>query len=188
MLFLDELNRARPELLQAVQDLTLNRTLAGRSLPVGSVVIAAVNQGEVYQLTDLDPALVSRFNVYEFAPSVEDWSQWANSAGVDARVRRFIQRNPQHLDGERPDDGWGDEILKTPDRRAWVRVSDFVSPTGSSMRSTSPRAPEPRPPGAESGSRRCPVRSPRPEPACVSSRGPRRPRAGRSPCHLPSQG
>ena len=71
VLFLDELNRARPEVLQTIMDLTLNRKLAGRSLPDGSRVISAVNDGEEYQLTDLDPALVSRFNVYGFRPTAE---------------------------------------------------------------------------------------------------------------------
>ena len=65
VLFLDELNRARPEILQTVMDLTLNRKLAGKALPKGSHVISAVNDGEEYQLTDLDPALVSRFNIYD---------------------------------------------------------------------------------------------------------------------------
>ena len=36
VLFLDELNRARPEILQTIMDLALNRTLAGRALPEGS--------------------------------------------------------------------------------------------------------------------------------------------------------
>ena len=36
VLFLDELNRARPEILQTVMDLVLNRKLAGRPLPEGS--------------------------------------------------------------------------------------------------------------------------------------------------------
>ena len=58
VLFLDELNRARPEVLQTIMDLALNRKLAGRQLPEGSVVISAVNEGDEYQLTDLDPALV----------------------------------------------------------------------------------------------------------------------------------
>src|SRR5262245_24450137 len=58
-LFLDELNRARPEILQAVHDLALNRTLAGRRLPEGSFVLSAVNAGEEYQVNDLDPALAS---------------------------------------------------------------------------------------------------------------------------------
>lgn len=100
VLFLDELNRARPEILQAVQDLTLNRTLAGRQLPPGSIVVSAVNEGEEYQLTDLDPALVSRFNLYEFAPTVEDWLLWANAHDIDARVIAFIQKNHHCLDGE----------------------------------------------------------------------------------------
>jgi MoxR-like ATPase len=64
VLFLDELNRARPEILQSVHELALNKTLAGKRLPGGSVVVSAVNEGEDYQLTDLDPALVSRFNLY----------------------------------------------------------------------------------------------------------------------------
>ena len=57
VLFLDELNRARPEILQTIMDLALNRKLAGRKLPEGSRIIAAVNEGDQYQLTDLDPAL-----------------------------------------------------------------------------------------------------------------------------------
>ena len=77
VLFLDELNRARPEVLQTIMDLTLNRTLAGRKLPEGSRVISAVNDGEEYQLTDLDPALVSRFNIYEFKPTAQEWLLWA---------------------------------------------------------------------------------------------------------------
>ncbi len=64
VLFLDELNRARPEILQTVMDLVLNRKLAGRMLPEGSRIISACNDGDEYQLTDLDPALVSRFNIY----------------------------------------------------------------------------------------------------------------------------
>ena len=86
VLFLDELNRARPEVLQTVMDLTLNRTLAGRKLPEGSRVISAVNDGEEYQLTDLDPALVSRFNIYEFKPTAQEWLLWASKAGLDSRV------------------------------------------------------------------------------------------------------
>lgn len=131
VLFLDELNRARPEILQAVQDLSLTKTLAGKTLPPDSVVIAAVNEGEEYQLTDLDPALVSRFNLYEFAPSVEDWLLWANRHEIDPRVISFIQKHHEHLDGEAVQ---ADEamltsgLVKTPDRRAWAKVSAFVKP------------------------------------------------------------
>ena len=130
VLFLDELNRARPEILQSVHDLALNRTLAGKTLPAGSSVISAVNEGEEYQLTELDPALVSRFNLYEFAPTTEDWLLWATKSSLDQRVISFIQKQGHHLDGETqsPEDaGLHAGLVKTPDRRAWVRVSDVIS-------------------------------------------------------------
>ena len=130
VLFLDELNRARPEILQAVYDLALNRRLAGKSLPPGSRVVAAINHGDEYQLTELDPALLSRFNLYEFTPTIEDWLLWARVKGLDSRVTDFIQEQPFHLDGARTAEdlaGFSD-LSKTPDRRAWVRVAEFIQP------------------------------------------------------------
>ena len=133
VLFLDELNRARPEILQSVMDLTLNRKLAGRSLPMGSRVVAAVNEGDEYQLTDLDPALVSRFNVYEFAPTVDDWLVWASSKEIDVRVINFIQQHQEYLDGDpraadTPAVSFGNDLSKSPDRRAWEKVSHLLRP------------------------------------------------------------
>ena len=98
VLFLDELNRARPEILQTVMDLVLNRKLAGRPLPEGSRIISACNDGDEYQLTDLDPALVSRFNIYTFRPSAEEWLLWAEREGLE----------------------------KDPDRRAWEKVARLL--------------------------------------------------------------
>jgi len=127
VLFLDELNRARPEILQTIMDLALNRCLAGRRLPEGSRIISAVNEGEQYQLTDLDPALVSRFNIVNFQPTVQEWLLWANREGVDKRVIAFIEENSIWLDRnadakENEDTG----LDKTPDRRAWKRISDII--------------------------------------------------------------
>ena len=133
VLFLDELNRARPEVLQTVMDLTLNRKLAGKSLPKGSRIISAVNNGSEYQLTDLDPALVSRFNIYEFAPSIEDWINWAESpdGNIDERIIAFIKENPEFLDGfdDNHNGSFSDSDLhRSPDRRSWERVSEVLSP------------------------------------------------------------
>lgn len=125
VLFLDELNRARPEVLQTIMDLTLNRKLAGKSLPAGSRIISAVNNGNEYQLTDLDPALVSRFNIYEFAPSVEDWIKWAGEAGIDSRIIDFISENPEYLDSD-SDSEASDNLERTPDRRSWERTSQII--------------------------------------------------------------
>ena len=127
VLFLDELNRARPEILQTIMDRALNRKLAGRQRPEGSRIISAVNEGEQYQLTDLDPALVSRFNIINFQPTVQEWLLWAKREEVDPRVISFIEENSIWLD--RNDDARENEdtgLDKTPDRRAWKRVSDII--------------------------------------------------------------
>jgi hypothetical protein len=125
VLFLDELNRARPEILQCVMDLTLNKTLAGKKLPAGTQIISAVNEGEEYQLTDLDPALVSRFNVYYFAPTPAEWLLWAEGNNIDKRIIAFIEKNSDCLDSEASIDAG---LNKTPDRRAWERVSQIIAP------------------------------------------------------------
>ncbi|PIE82179.1 MAG: ATPase [Candidatus Delongbacteria bacterium] len=121
VLFLDELNRARPEILQTIMDLSLTRTLAGKKLPEGSRVISAVNDGEEYQFTDLDPALVSRFNIYNFTPSNAEWLLWATQNKIDNRIIEFIEENPTELDSN-AEEG----LEKTPDRRAWEKVSDML--------------------------------------------------------------
>lgn len=130
VLFLDELNRARPELLQTVMDLALNRRLAGHQLPAGSRIISAVNEGDEYQLTHLDPALVSRFNVYQFCPTAAEWLLWAEQQHLDRRVTDFIAAEPTLLDGTpdlRPGQDTG--LDKYPDRRAWQRVSEVLGET-----------------------------------------------------------
>lgn len=132
VLFLDELNRARPEILQSIMDLTLNKTLAGKHLPEGSVITAAINEGDEYQVTDLDPCLISRFNIYEFVPTVSDWLIWASeNERIDKRVISFIQKFPEMLDSnsaQEYDSNLGQGVNKTPDRRGWHKVSDLIKP------------------------------------------------------------
>lgn len=128
VLFLDELNRARPEVLQTIMDLALNRKLAGRQLPEGSRIISAVNAGDEYQITDLDPALVSRFNIYNFLPTPSEWLLWADKHKIDSRITQFIQNEPVWLDGnEGQKKGIDTGLDKSPDRRAWEKVSDIIS-------------------------------------------------------------
>ena len=129
VLFLDELNRARPEILQTIMDLALNRKLAGRELPACSRIVSAVNDGEEYQLTDLDPALVSRFNIYNFRPTTGEWLLWASQAGIDKHVTEFIENNNRMLDGDGAATESSSSLEKTPDRRGWERVSDILKNT-----------------------------------------------------------
>ncbi len=128
VLFLDELNRARPELMQVVMDLVLNKKLAGKELPKGSIIISAINSGDEYILTDLDPALISRFNVYTFKPTITEWLSWATGRGINEIILEFISTNEDMLDFEYDDTE--DFQSKSFDRRSWVRVSNVLNNTG----------------------------------------------------------
>tara|TARA_R110001606_G_scaffold384114_2_gene546796 strand:- start:366 stop:1478 length:1113 start_codon:yes stop_codon:yes gene_type:complete len=123
-LFLDEINRGRPEIAQVIFDLALNKKLGGRKLPEGSVIVGAANVGDEYQVTELDPALISRFNVYRLAPTVDEWLGHATSEKVDNRITSFIAANHDQLDPKMRDDA--DSMDKSPDRRAWFKVNEML--------------------------------------------------------------
>jgi len=123
VLFLDEFNRANGEVLQAVFELALNRTLSGDKLPDNCHVIAAMNPVDsMYDTVELDVALLDRFNLYEFKPTVQEWINWAIKNKVDNSVIGFISKNKDYL--EVMGDSVPDEV--TPSRRSWVRVSDIL--------------------------------------------------------------
>ncbi len=64
-IFIDELNRAKPEVLQSFFELIQTRSIHGKRLPNLKAVWAAINppEGE-YDVDRLDPALMDRFHVY----------------------------------------------------------------------------------------------------------------------------
>lgn len=127
VLFLDEMNRAKPELSQIIMDLVLNRKLAGRNLPKNCRVIAAINPVEdgIYQVEDIEPALLDRFNCYEFRPSVDEWISWATAKKVQRHVIGFISRHNDLLDPPNSKDQRANEVY--PSRRSWKRVSDILN-------------------------------------------------------------
>lgn len=70
VIFFDELNRARPEVLDAVLEITQNGTINGEPLPNLKCCWGAMNppNGD-YKVDELDPALMDRFDAYiEFTP------------------------------------------------------------------------------------------------------------------------
>jgi len=123
VLFLDEFNRANQEVMQAVFELALNRTLAGDKLPENCHVIAAMNPADSnYDTVELDTALLDRFNLYDFKPTVQEWINWAVKQKVDNDVIGFISKNKDYL--EIMGESVPDEV--TPSRRSWVRVSNIL--------------------------------------------------------------
>lgn len=126
VVFMDEFNRGKQEVYQCVFDMVLNRRLNGLDLPTNTRIIAAMNPvGDEfdYDVVELDPALIDRFNVYNFIPEPEEWIDWASRNGVHKAVIGFIAKNYQLLDP--PKQKKLGEVY--PSRRSWKRVSDILN-------------------------------------------------------------
>lgn len=126
VIFLDEFNRGKQEVYQCIMDMALNRQLNGLKLPEHTRIIAAINPLDDkygYQVTELDPALLDRFNVYGFRPTRNDWIHWAVDNKVHKLVIGFVAKNGAiHLDP--PSNGKMGVVY--PSRRSWVRVSNVI--------------------------------------------------------------
>ena len=125
LLFLDEVDRAIPEVRQGIFELTDSRKIFGNYLNPDTVVVAAVNGGEhgsQYQVGEMDPAELDRWTVFDVEPSVEDWLDWAKENTVDV-VWDFINHNRSHL--EHAGDFEPNKVY--PSRRSWKRLNDCLA-------------------------------------------------------------
>lgn len=119
-LFLDELNRATPEVMQAAFQIVLDRELNGWKLHQDTRVFAAINTGGVYTVNEMDPALLDRFWTIDLTPDTQDWLTWAKESGnVHENVVSFIAGNDKWLDPPKN----GDPGAVSPSRRSWERLS-----------------------------------------------------------------
>ena len=125
LLFLDEVDRAIPEVRQGIFELTDSRKIFGNFLHEDTVVVAAVNGGEhgsQYQVGEMDPAELDRWTVFDVEPSAEDWLPWAKTNVVDV-VWDFINQNRTHL--EHGEDFGPNKVY--PSRRSWKRLNDCLA-------------------------------------------------------------
>lgn len=124
LLFLDELNRATPEVMQAAFQIVLDRTLNGHRLHPETRVYAMINTNARYNVNAMDPALLDRFWVAELEPTVEDWLIWATGKGkIHWAITDFIKAENKFLDTA------GREVDATkvhPSRRSWERLSKIM--------------------------------------------------------------
>lgn len=124
-LFLDELNRASPEVMQAAFQIVLDRELNGHKLHPETRVFTAINSSANYNVNEVDPALLDRFWVVDLSPDVQDWLNWARSpeaefgGAIHSVVTDFIASEPKWLD---PPKQIVDPSDVHPSRRSWERV------------------------------------------------------------------
>jgi midasin (ATPase involved in ribosome maturation) len=128
ILFFDEVDRATLEVRQGLFELTDSRKLNGHKLHEDVLIFAAVNGGEHganYQVSDMDPAELDRYTVFDLEPTVEDWLTWGKD-NVSQIVWDFINQNRQHL--EHSGDIEPNKVY--PSRRSWDRFNKTVSNSG----------------------------------------------------------
>ena len=123
LLFLDEVDRAIPEVRQGIFELTDSRKLNGHFLHEGTKVFAAVNggvNGAEYQVGEMDPAELDRWTCYDLNPSRDDWYNWAQErGGVEPLMVEFLRQHPDHLEHVK---GTFEPNKVYPSRRSWVRL------------------------------------------------------------------
>jgi hypothetical protein len=107
--------------------MTLNRKLNGRDLPPNTQIVGAMNPSDengYYQVSELDPAFLDRWNRYSFKPTVEEWVYWAIKNKLHKHVIGFITKNTVYLDPETNPNENAKVSAIQPSRRTWKRVSD----------------------------------------------------------------
>jgi hypothetical protein len=122
ILFFDELNRASKDVLQAVFEICLDRTLDGDKLPDGWKIVSAVNSHSDYDVMELDPALQDRWFHIDFSPSAKEWLDWADGK-VNPAIVQFISQNQNLLDAPVGNLETGRVY---PSRRSWEALSQFI--------------------------------------------------------------
>lgn len=124
VLFLDELNRAPIDVRQSALQLVLERQIHEHILPmvdnVRTLVVAAINPADEYQVDELDPALLDRFLHIEVEADAVAWLKWGRSENINPIVLDFITEYPDRLHWTPSDNGIG----ATP--RSWAKLGDFM--------------------------------------------------------------
>lgn len=146
LLFLDELNRATGEVLQGAFQIVLDHELNGHKLHPLTRVYAAINAGAVYNVNEVDPALLDRFWTIDLKPDLNDWLAWARRPACtqDPEQRRIkdlfggLNCLPLIVDFivDSGNDRWLDPPVNSDpgsvqvSRRSWERLGDALAFAG----------------------------------------------------------
>lgn len=125
ILFLDELNRARRDVLQVVFPLLLERRIHTTIFPKNFYVMGAMNPNtEDYIVTDIsDKALLDRFCHIKMQPSKQEFYKYAKTQNFDQLLLQFLQDQPKMLATELE----AFELDVKPSRRSWFAVNRLLA-------------------------------------------------------------
>lgn len=134
VIFFDELNRASSrEVLQCVFQVFTDRKIHNHTLPKDVYLFSAINDNtSLYQVWDLDPALIDRFAVIPFEPSNKEWLDYAIEQGIESEIVNFLMARQELIDpptevSKITNDSANNEgkIVKYPSRRSWFGFNDL---------------------------------------------------------------
>lgn len=125
ILFLDEINRCPPDLLQAVFQLVENGGMNGYNLPDNWSVVTAMNPPtDDYTVTDFsDQAFQDRFCHIEVVADNDEFIRYIKDKGFESVIPYFLGENPNHIRK-------GGEVFRidyvTPSNRSWEKVDQML--------------------------------------------------------------
>jgi MoxR-like ATPase len=126
IIFMDELNRSHPDVIQALFSLITERRIHQHKLGKECYLVAAGNyNNEKFTVTDTsDQAWNSRFCHLDVTPSVEEWLDYmSDKHGTKASdVLDFIRELPSNLEGSSKASSTLDTNFLRPDRRSWESI------------------------------------------------------------------
>lgn len=129
LLFLDEINRAKKDCINAIMQLcTKEQEFNGHRLAPGSRVICAMNPASIASndVDELNRALFSRMARIHIDVSKPEWLAWATTHGIHPDIISYIdQATDEHLYKMDDVDEFEDENTVNP--RAWENFSKMYS-------------------------------------------------------------
>lgn len=124
ILLLDEINRARTDVLQAAFQLVLDRQVGLHKLLDTWYIVAAGNLGleDGTDVNEFDTALNNRFIHFKVSLDLDTWIAWARRSGIHDDIVNFVQSKPNMLYYEMKEDA---NVFVTP--RSWEKFSDILN-------------------------------------------------------------
>lgn len=121
IIFLDEFNRARRDILNGMFSLALDKTFHTLKLPENCHIIAAGNPPtDEYYVTDInETALMARFAHIKLEPSFNEWLAYAKESSFEPTLISFLQEQPELLEDAKS----SFTLPVKVDRRSYERVN-----------------------------------------------------------------
>ncbi len=123
VIFLDEFNRARRDILNGMFSLALDKTFHTVKLPKNCHIVAAGNPPtDEYFTTDVnETALMARFVHIKLEPTIDEWITYAKETNIDHTLIEFIKNQPELLEQKHSEFSLRETVK--PDRRAYTRLN-----------------------------------------------------------------